>query len=312
MAKLPFHTLNKPQPEQKQPGAVKPLDFGSVKKVAPPPEKQIVQTGFDPFNFAPKPAPPPEPPKPPAPPQKLDFSNVKPPATPTPVVPAGPVTVRAAFHDPTDTQVPDVIKIAEQSFPTVAKTFADKLLIQVKQLMPFKMEHAMTWGDKNLQKMAQEATTCANLIREVGSAKGSELLEAALESVSKAPGLLARLTGKGDLLGYKPRIIVLQQRITQWLIDVGPLVEEVKTTNQKLEVRMCSYSSVIKYLGDMPDDALELAASQRRNMLAQAVTQSQLQVAQMEQLQKQLIQMKQSADQLLNVTIPAFETANAR
>lgn len=294
-------------------GASKPLDFGGVKT----PSTSQGQTARLVFGDTPRPRQQPVPDAAPrvVKPAPLDFSSVPTRAAPVvpPPVPAGPVQTRAAFIDHTDSDVPLVMKLMESANPTM---FHDpsrrmKAEVQVKQLLPLTINVVMVWGDKPLSFLASQTTSVTNLVREISNMRAYELIEEAQKALVATPSLFQRLKGEDHVMLFKPKLAVIRSNIGRWLSEADRLVQDTTRTEVQMTTCMATFGAVLTFLGQIPDNSLEMATNQRRMTLQQAAMQAQSLVLQVDQQRKSLYTLKNALDAFLDVTLPAYETAKA-
>lgn len=237
----------------------------------------------------------------------LNFDTVKMPVTTTSCT--SPIIAHAAFIDKTDTQVPDILKHAEQLFPELFAREKLKIELQIKQLIPLTPEIVVEWGSKPMSFLAEQGKAVNTLVRDVAHSKINETIESALQSINEKPNIFVRMLARDTVLSYKPRLTVARSNVTRWLPEANQLLAEVTKTAEKLNVLLASFSAVAAYLGTIPDNILDRCVHDRRIVLQQATTQAQLLVAQVEEQRNQLFSIKTRIDQFLDVTLTAYESA---
>lgn len=288
----------------------KPLDFS---KVATPPPKPVASSP-KPLNFGnvvvpAKPAPVAAPVAPAPKVKPLDFGNVVAPvkhvAAPAPV--ARPMFVERA--DAADSRAPDAMKIAEAKFPDLVRQNREKIELQIRQLLPLKVDVVLEWGDKPLSYAAQQSGATTKLQREISSSNTNSVIEHAVNATQNNPNALMRMLGRDDAVAFKPRLAVVTSNINRWLQTIATTVSEIETTRTKLMVNLASLVAVVDMVGAIPDDELDRVVASRRMILNQATTQTELSIASCKETRRQLIEQKSTVDTLLNVTIPAYESA---
>lgn len=250
-------------------------------------------------------------------PTKLDFGNIAPVVSVQPTVPKNVGQVcsqgaRSVFIDPTDTQVPDIMSNVKQLFPKLSKTELDRVLILVKQLTPLTHTIAATWGEKVLADMVLVSADVTRAVKEIANTRGLEVLENAKKALVDSPSIVQRFLRKDSVRDYQPRLVAIRTKVQRWVSQIDSLVSKAKKSEQDLIVNAAAYFGVLQYLGAMPDQSLEQAATMRRSTLHQATTQATLNVASVEQLKTQLITLSSALDHFLSVTIPAYESAKSR
>lgn len=247
-------------------------------------------------------------------PKALDFGSIpsqaKPPA---PVKASGPVQTRASFIDPSDSDVPHVLKLMETANPTL---FCDptrrmKAEVQVKQLLPLTINVVLTWGDKPLSFLASQTTSVTNLVREISNMRAYELIEEAQKALVATPTLFQRLKGEDHVLLFKPKLAVIRSNIGRWLSEADRLINDATRTETQMTTCMATFGAVLTFLGQIPDNSLEMASNQRRMTLQQAAMQAQSLVLQVDQQRKSLYTLKNALDAFLDVQLPAYETAKS-
>lgn len=287
----------------------KPLDFSKVAASPPKPVSSIPK----PLNFGSVVAPVKKPvpiatPVAPTPAVKvLDFSHAPPAVHHAPVPVARPMFVERA--DPSDSRAPDAMKLAGAKFPDLVRQNRDKVELQIRQLLPLKVDVVLEWGDKPLGYASQQSGAVTKISREISTSNTNSVIQHALNATQNNPNALMRMLGRDDAVAFKPRLSVVSSNINRWLPTIATTINELEVTKTKLMVNLASLVAVVDMVGAIPDDELDRVIASRRMILNQASTQAELSIASCKELRRQLIEMKATVDTLVNVTIPAYESA---
>lgn len=295
VAPLNFGSL----PKKPSEGGVKPLDFGAV---AAPKAQPIIEQ----VKVVASPS------RPTAPPLVFPSTSVQPKPAPKPKH-TGPVQTRASFIDPSDVDVPCVMKLIETTHPTMYRDPERrmKMEVQVKQLLPLTINVVLVWGDKPLSFLAKQTSDVTSLVREISNMRAYELVDEAQKSLTASPTWLQRLKSEDPVMLYKPKLAVIRSNIQRWLSTADQLTTDTVRTETQMTTCMATFGCVLTFLGQIPDTSLELASSQRRMTLQQAAMQAQSLVLQVDQQRKSLYTLKNALDTFLDVTMPAYESAKA-
>jgi len=236
----------------------------------------------------------------------LDFSNV--PSVPQHVTP----NPGALFVDPKTKAIVDLaIKSAHEKFANLG-TSLNSVESQIRQLIPLTITGVVSWGDAGLTQSSQMVTKSAGTLKMFSELRGNELVETAIKASAQVnTGFFQRLAGHTSVIGYKGNLTALKSQIMSLLPEIDTLTAKLKELQSKISINLAALSSVCEAIGDIQDSSLSIAVDNRRRILAQNVQQSDLSVQQLQQAKNLMVDQLSRASQLLDVTIPAFETANA-
>ena len=205
----------------------------------------------------------------------------------------------------------DTLKYIQTNFADLFREHRQKFELQVSQLLPIKLETVMEWGSKTMERMRETSNTAAALTADFSAADGTKLLDEAVKAVQNySPGLLSRFKQKPT--DYEPRLSVLQSSLSGWMAKCGSLLKAARENHQAVLVKMLSLSAVYEVAGEPPDQMLAQTLHNRRVMMQQGATQSELVMKQLEAMYQQMVDQHQRVDQVLNVTLPAWKNAVAR
>jgi hypothetical protein len=242
-------------------------------------------------------------------PKPLDFGNAPPiqtKRTPNP---------RALFADTTrpNSIVEEAVKYARANFPNLG-TSLDSVERQIKQLIPLNITTIVGWGEPGVSQETDLITKAAGILKMFSEMRGNEICENALKSVSQVNtgGFFQKFTNsRSSVLAYKPNLQVLKTEILSLLPQVDEYVDSIQKAHTRVSINVAALSSVCDAVGTIDDSSLSIAVDNRRRILTQCVMQCDLTVQQLKQAKTLMVQQLSQASQMLDVTIPAFETANA-
>jgi hypothetical protein len=113
------------------------------------------------------------------------------------------------------------------------------------------------------------------------------------------------------ILFFKPRLIVMQSQLVAMLPGVQKYLDEATNLQHLLTLNVASLSGVCEASGAINDPTLEHTAHDRRTLLTQSANQAKLIQLQLKQTLTLISDQLSRCNQMINVTIPAFEMANA-
>lgn len=234
--------------------------------------------------------------------RKLSFPPVSsPPAT---VVP------QAAFNNNTSPQVRAVIAELKKSHAVLYAAEGNKLEREVEQLVPLDISRVMSWASTYLTALTEISSSTAHLVRSFSEARGAELIDETVRALTHKQSFLSKMMGD-PVAAPKPRLMALRAQLQNWVPSSAASAEQIEKVRTKLTTKMISLRVVSDMCGNPSDAALSDALYERQMLLAQATTQSQLVAQQLIDVRRQIIDQLARIEQLVNVTIPAYETANA-
>lgn len=319
-AKAPKPLSFPPSPQKAatvtQPEA-KPLAFppSAPKAPSPPPAKPLffdnggqwvdgkLKVSTDPALLTPPPNPTPVP-------KTLSFDNVKVPVRPTseprPVMSA-PVA-SPGIHG-------DALKLLRTTHPDLVRQEELAVVRQLQQLLPLKIAVILDWGTKTMERMRDDTREATNLVTMFMQATGNDLIERAINAISgvKPKKFLDRMLNKAeDPVSLEPALAALQAQLVPWMTQIDDRIVSAKKHNFSTMVKLATLAAVADSIDQITDNSLDLAVNNRRMILQQGVTQSELTIKSLEDIRQQIIDQKMRIDQVLNVTLPAFKAARAR
>ncbi len=182
--------------------------------------------------------------------------------------------------------------------------------------MPLKVDILVGWGATALSENGINATHCAQAVKAYTELRSNELVEAALKAAQYIPenqSLIEKMfTSKPtNLLYYKPRLVVLQTQLKGVLPNMETLLDQSSKLHGRLMLNVASLAAAVQVSGTISDATLDRATQERRTILTQAANQAQLVNLQLTQTKALIADQLSRLDQMINVTIPAFELANA-
>jgi hypothetical protein len=245
----------------------------------------------------------------------LSFDNI-----PTPVPKAKPVTSIAApkslfESDDNQSVVKAAIKYVQETFTSLNCSY-DRIERQIRQLTPLTLEVLMSWGANALTENGSLCSESAKLVKEFSDMNSTELMTAALKAAQQVPesqSFVSRLMGgkAPTLLNFKPRLQVLQPQLTSMSVTIDKLIKSTGEMEKRLLLNVAALAAICEVVGQPSDEALDRSMHERRTVLGQAANQAKLVNLQLVQIRTLVSDQTSRLVQLLNVTIPAFEMANA-
>lgn len=242
--------------------------------------------------------------------KKINFSNVPPPKP-------KPVAGKSLFvSDDNNNVVKAAVDYVQKNYPTVSAS-VERIERQIRQLSPLTVDVVMAWGANAIHECGSVATRCATTLKNFSELRSNELVEAALEAargIQPNHSLLDKVFGKSkshDMLSFKPRLIVLQSELRTILPDINKFTDLAVETEGRLLLQVAALSAICEVSGASDDTSLEHVTQERRSILAQGANQAKLVGLQLAQTKTLIVDQIARLDQMLNVTLPAFEMANA-
>lgn len=281
----------------------KPIDYAAVEAAKRKAEhdSQVSKLKFDTVNVK-------------AATKPLDFSHVPSVPTPPPVAAQPP---RAMFDDKShDPAVQAAVAYVQSHYPDIGAP-AERITLQVRQLVPLTLDTLMSWGATPLTENGALATLCAKSVKAFTELNANEQIEAALKAAQYVPeahsAISKMFSAKPvNLLYFKPRLIVLQGQLRSGTLpELEKLLDQTNETQQRLTLNVAALAAVCEATNASKDPTLERVAQERRTILTQAGNQAKLMNLQLNQTKALIVDHLSRLDQMINITMPAFEMANA-
>jgi hypothetical protein len=253
------------------------------------------------------------PPPPPAQvPKTLSFDNVRVPVKPTASPLPRPVM---SSHAATTGIHGDALKLLRTSHPDLVRQEELAVVRQLQQLLPLNIVVILDWGTKTMERMRDDTREATNLVTMFVQANGNDLIERAVNAISgvKPKKFLDRMLNKADdPVSLEPALAALQSQLIPWMKQIDERIVSAKKHNFSTVVKLATLAAVADTIDQITDNSLDLAINNRRMILQQGVTQSELTIQTLEDVRQQIIDQKMRIDQVLNVTLPAYKAARAR
>jgi len=115
-----------------------------------------------------------------------------------------------------------------------------------------------------------------------------------------------------DPFVYEAPLEVNKNAIPGWMQRCDQLITNTTKNHQDMLIKMTTFSVVADTVGEPPDHTLAMAMHNRRLMLQQGTMQAEMLTRQLKDTRSQMLQMQMQIDQLLNITMPAYRSAQAR
>lgn len=238
----------------------------------------------------------------------LDFGSA--PTVQSKVVP-NPGSIIAEKVSPL---VPTAISIARTKFASLGLGL-DSVERQLKQLLPLTITTVVSWGEPGISQESALMTQAAGLLRMFSELKANETVERALQAITAPPktGFFQKMLSGGtpSVLSYKPNLAVIKTEMLSMMPQVDEFISKIDSAHIRVNVNLAALSSAAEATGTIDDSSLDVAVNERRRILTQCAQQCDLTVQQLKQAKTLMVEQLSRAGQLLDVTIPAFETANA-
>lgn len=245
-------------------------------------------------------------------PKTLNFDNVKVPVRATAPAPK-PVMKTEACANPGIHG--DALKAMQAAYPDLVRQEELTVIRQLQQLLPLKINIVLDWGTKTMERMRDDTREATSLIKMFSDANGNDLLDRAVKAISgvKPKKFLDRLMSKADdPVSLEPALAALQSQLIPWMSQIDDRIASAKKHNAATVLKLATLAAVADSIDQITDNSLDLAINNRRMILQQGVTQSELTIRSLEDIRQQIIDQKMRIDQVLNVTLPAFKVARAR
>jgi hypothetical protein len=286
----------------------KPLSFDKVPSAQSTAPAKVPK----PLSFPPSPPKAVAPQAAPAPAVKpLSFANA-PPAPARAPAPPSPRPVMQTINAPEIHG--DALKALKATNPDLVRQEELRVIRQLQQLMPLRLDVVMDWGSKTMERMRDDSKQAAAMIKLFVQANGNELIESAVNAatgVQKA-GLWERLTTKAvNPIDLEPQLAALQSQLGPWMKQCDERLVSAKQHNYDTVIKLATLAAVADTVGTIADNTLDMAVNNRRTILQQGVLQSELIVRQLEDVRGQIIDQRMRIDQVINVTLPAYKAARA-
>lgn len=284
----------------------KPLVFDKV--VAPVPAAAKPAGGPKPLSFPPSQKPVVKPPAAVVAPLRFDnvVVPVKTKASPQPKAIGSPVppTIHAGAIAAFRTTYPDLFRQEEL-----------KVIRQIQQLLPLKVEVILDWGTMTLERMRDISTEATAFVTQFVQADGNDLIKRAIDGLNGAQssGLLSKLFSRApDPISIEPSLVVLQTQLSPWLKRCDELIATAQDRAGDVAIKLASLSSVADSIDQITDNTIDQAVTNRRLILQQGSMQASFTVQSLRDIRGQIIDQKMRVDQVLTVTLPAYKAAKAR
>jgi hypothetical protein len=245
---------------------------------------------------------------------KLSFDNVKVPTNPAaaPVSTPRPVMTSSS---PSPGIHSDALKKLRETHPSLVYQEELTIVRQLQQLLPLNIATVLDWGTKTMERMRDDTREATALVTMFTQANGNETIERVINAISgvQPKGFFERLTTKTvDPVALEPALAALQSQLIPWMKQIDERIVSAKKHNFSTVVKLATLAAVADTIDQITDNSLDLAINNRRMILQQGVTQSELTIQTLEDVRQLIIDQKMRIDQVLNVTLPAYKTARAR
>jgi hypothetical protein len=285
---------------------VKPVSFNNAPHPAPKKKEQ----GPTPLSF------PPAPPKVPlvptsTTPKPLSFDNVRVPpksVAPAPLSSKPSPAVSTGIHG-------DALKHLRTKHPDLVRQEELAIVRQLQQLLPLNIVVILDWGTKTMERMRDDTREATNFVTMFMQANGNDLIERAIDAIrgTTTKGFFDRLLSKtDDPVSLEPSLAALQAQLVPWMTQIDDRIVSAKKHNFSTMVKLATLAAVADTIDQITDNSLDLAINNRRMILQQGVTQSELTIKSLEDIRQQIIDQKMRIDQVLNITLPAYKAARSR
>lgn len=211
--------------------------------------------------------------------------------------------------------IKSAIQYVQTNYGDLGET-TERIERQIRQILPLKTDVLMGWGATALSENGSNASRCAQAVKEYTELRSNELIEAALKAAQYVPenqSLLEKVfsSKQTNLLYYKPRLVVMQTQLKTALPNIESLLEQSSKLHGRLMLCVASLAAAVQVSGTINDATLDRITQERRTILTQAANQAKLVNLQLTQTKGLIADQLSRLDQMINVTIPAFELANA-
>lgn len=299
---LSFDSALVPPANAAGPGTLSFPPAQSPKPAAAPVAGRPLVFPSTPIKPSPRPAPAPVAGRPPS------FEGV----AASPPRPPHHVTQTRSVHLAVSPICVHAVRQLQTAYPELYTQHEMKVVRQIEQLLPLKLETVLEWGAKTLRRAAEDTDEATALLTEFSTARGAETIGGAVAVITGAvpQGMIARIKHKfTDISTFEPRLAVLQTQYGPWLTRAEQRIKSANEHSLNVLIKSATLAAVVDSIGLIDDANIDRAVGQRRVVLTQGVQQAQLTVKQLEAMRQLVIDQKLEVDRMLDITIPAYKRA---
>jgi hypothetical protein len=216
----------------------------------------------------------------------------------------------AVFQQTNSIAVQAVMDELKKSHSDLFLTEGAKLEREVAQLVPLDIARVMNWAATYVAAMGDVSGEVSHIVRSFTAARGAELIAETLKALTQKPTFLSKLIHETNI-STRPQLFALRSQLQLWISETVDLEKRVDKVRVKLITKMTSLRVVADMCGNPKDTALSDALYERQLLIAQATTQIQITAQQLTDVRRQIADQLSRIDQLVNITIPAYNSANS-